>query len=461
LESEVLNRLREIVGEGYVLTSPEDLVCYSYDASQPTLDQLPGAVVIPGSVEEVVAILRLANEMGFKVVPRGSGTNLSGGTVPPPGGVVINMLRMDRILEVDERNLTATVEPGVITDALQREVESRGLFYPPDPASSAICTIGGNVAENAGGLRGLKYGVTKDYVLGLEVVLPTGEVLTTGSKCVKDVAGYSLTQLFIGSEGTLGLFTKITLKLIPVPDAKRTMLALFDEMEVASRAVSEIIASKVIPSTMEILDRTTLKYVEEYKGLGIPSDVEALLLLEVDGPMEVVRRDGERVKDICRRVGAREVRVAESEEGAEKLKEARKAALPALARVRPTTILEDVTVPRSEIAPMVQSIREIASRNDIQIAIFGHAGDGNLHPTCMTDERDEEEMKRVEAAFGEIFRRAVELGGTITGEHGVGLKKRPFLALAVGDEGIDTMRRIKQALDPNDILNPGKIFAPR
>lgn len=461
MESKVLNRLREIVGEGYVLTSPEDLVCYSYDASQPTLDQLPGAVVIPGSVEEVVAILRLANEMGFKVVPRGSGTNLSGGTVPPPGGVVINMLRMDRILEVDERNLTATVEPGVITDVLQREVESRGLFYPPDPASSAICTIGGNVAENAGGLRGLKYGVTKDYVLGLEVVLPTGQVLTTGSKCVKDVAGYNLTQLFIGSEGTLGLFTKITLKLIPVPDAKRTMLALFDEMEVASRAVSEIIASKVIPSTMEMLDRTTLKYVEECKGLGIPSDVEALLLLEVDGPMEVVRRDGERVKDICRRVGAREVRVAESEKRAEKLKEARKAALPALARVRPTTILEDVTVPRSEIAPMVKSIGKIASRYDIEIAIFGHAGDGNLHPTCMTDERDEEEMKRVEAAFGEIFRRAVELGGTITGEHGVGLKKRPFLALVVGDEGISTMWRIKQALDPNDILNPGKIFPPR
>jgi len=461
LENKVLNRLREIVGEGYVLTSPEDLVCYSYDASQPTLDELPGAVVIPGSVEEIVAILRLANEMGFKMVPRGSGTNLSGGTVPPPGGVVINMVRMDRILEVDERNLTATVEPGVITDVLQREVESRGLFYPPDPASSAISTIGGNVAENAGGLRGLKYGVTKDYVLGLEVVLPTGKVLTTGSKCVKDVAGYDLTQLFIGSEGTLGVFTKITLKLIPMPDAKRTMLALFDEMEVASRGVSDIIASKVIPSTMEILDRTTLKYVEEYKGLGMPSDVEALLLLEVDGSMEVVRRDGERVKDICRRVGAREVSVAESEEAAEKLKEARKAALPALARVRPTTILEDVTVPRSEIAPMVKSIREIASRYEIQVAIFGHAGDGNLHPTCMTDERDEEEMKRVEAAFGEIFRRVVELGGTITGEHGVGLKKRPFLVLVVGHEGINTMWRIKQALDPNDILNPGKIFAPR
>lgn len=294
--------------------------------------------------------------------------------------------------------------------------------------------------------------------MGLEVVLPTGKVLTTGSKCVKDVAGYNLTQLFVGSEGTLGLFTKITLKLMPMPEAEQTMLALFDEIEVAGRAVSEIIASKVIPCTMEILDRTTLKYVEEYKGLGMPSDVEALLLLEVDGPMQVVRRDGERVEDICRRVGAKEVRVAESDEEAKKLKGARNAALPALARMRPTTILEDVTVPRSEMAPMVRSIREIALRHKIDIAIFGHAGDGNLYPTCMTDERDEEEMKRVEVAFGEIFHRAVELGGTITGEHEVGLKKRPFLALAVDDEGINTMCRIKQALDPNDVLNPGKIF---
>ncbi len=235
MESKVLSRLREIVGEGYLLTSPEDLVCYSYDASQPTLDELPGAVVIPTSVEEIVAILRLANEMQIKAVPRGSGTNLSGGTIPPPGGVVINMVKMDGILEVDERNLTVTVEPGVITDVLQQEVEGRGLFYPPDPASSAISTIGGNVAENAGGLKGLKYGVTKDYVLGLEVILPTGEVLTTGSKCVKDVAGYNLTQLFVGSEGTLGLFTKITLKLIPMPEARRTMLALFNEIEAAQR----------------------------------------------------------------------------------------------------------------------------------------------------------------------------------------------------------------------------------
>jgi glycolate oxidase len=365
---------------------------------------------------------------------------------------------MNRVLEIDEENLTATVEPGVITDKLQAAVAATGLLYAPDPASSSVSTMGGNVAENAGGLRGLKYGVTGDYVLGLEAVLPTGEVITTGGKCFKDVAGYDLTSLLVGSEGTLGVVTQIVVRLIPPPEAKRTMLALYAQVEDAARSVSAIIAARVTPSTLEILDGTAIKYVEEHKGLGLPPGLGAMLLLEVDGPSMTVGREASRVAEICRGHGASEVTLANSEQEAIQLREARKSALPALARVRPTTILEDVTVPRSQIAPMVKSVNDIAQRYGLRIAIFGHAGDGNLHPTCMTDERDQEEMVRVKAGLREIFAAALQLGGTISGEHGIGLKKRPFLAQAVGQGRLDAMIRIKRTLDPNGILNPGKIF---
>jgi glycolate oxidase len=458
MDSEVLRELAGIVGEDDLLTSPEDLVCYSYDASQPTLDQLPSAVLSADSTEEVAAILRLANQRSFAVVPRGSGTNLSGGTIPLRGAVVLNLGRMNQILEVDSDNLTATMESGVITDQLQAAVAAKGLLYPPDPASSSVSTIGGNVAENAGGLRGLKYGVTGDYVLGLEVVLPTGEVMSTGGKCFKDVAGYDLTSLFVGSEGTLGVVTKITVRLIPLPQSKRTLLALYQQVEDASRSVAGIIGAHLIPATLEILDDSTIRYVEEFKGLGLPVDLGAMLLIEVDGRPAEVEEEASRVEDVCRRLGANEVKVASSIEEAVALREARKAALPALARVRPTTILEDVTVPRSQLAPMVKRIREIAQRHDVSIAVFGHAGDGNLHPTCMTDERDREEMARVEAALSELFAAALELGGTISGEHGIGLKKRPFLPQAVGQARLEAMVRIKNVLDPRGILNPGKIF---
>jgi glycolate oxidase len=458
MDTSTLRQLADIVGEEDLLTSPEDLVCYSYDASQPTSDQLPGAVVNADSTEEVAAVLRVANRMGFAVVPRGSGTNLSGGTIPLQGAVVLSLGRMNQILEIDADNLTVTVEPGVITDRLQAAVRPHGLLYPPDPASSSISTIGGNVAENAGGLRGLKYGVTGDYVLELEVVLPTGEVMTTGSKCFKDVAGYDLTSLFIGSEGTLGVVTRITVRLIALPRATRTLLALYRHVEDASRTVSGIIAAHLVPATLEILDGTTIRYVEDYRGLGLPSDLGALLLIEVDGPEAEVAEEASQIAEICHRRGADEVKVASGANEAVALREARKAALPALARIRPTTILEDVTVPRSQLPSMVKKVKEIAERHDVLIAVFGHVGDGNLHPTCMTDERDAEEMMRVEAALTEIFAAALDLGGTITGEHGVGLKKRPFLPQAVDQPALEAMVKIKNLLDPHGILNPGKIF---
>jgi len=308
-------------------------------------------------------------------------------------------------------------------------------------------------------LRGLKYGVTADYVMALEAVLPNGDIIRTGGKLAKDVAGYNLTQLLVGSEGTLAIITEATLKLIPIPETKQTMLALYQSMDEAARTVSEIISAKIIPATLEFLDQPTLKAVEDFAKIGLPTDVEAVLLIEQDGPHEIVGRDIKKMADICTAQGAVSVKIAETEVEALALTEARRSALSALARLKPTTILEDATVPRSEIANMVKAINEIAKKHNVTICTFGHAGDGNLHPTCPTDVRDKEEMKRVDAAFADIFAKAIELGGTITGEHGVGMMKAPFLEWKLGIEGILIMRAIKQSFDPHNIMNPGKIFA--
>jgi glycolate oxidase len=457
MDARVIKRLEEIVGRENVLTSIENKITYSYDAT-PSLASLPEAIVIPRTTEDISQILKLANEENFGVVPRGSGTGLSGGAVPLPNTIILLMNRWRKIIEIDTENLTALVEPGVITAQLHQEVERKGLFYPPDPGSMTISTIGGNVAENAGGLRGLKYGVTKNYVLGLEVVLPTGEILNIGGKNVKDVAGYNLKDVLIGSEGTLAVFTKILLKLIPKPQSSRTMLAFFDSIKTAGKTVSDIIANHITPATLEFLDNVTIKCVEDYAHLGLPTNVGALLLIEVDGHPAQVDEEARKIEEICRKNNATDLKVANSETEAMNLKTARRSAFAALARVKPTTILEDATVPRSFVPEMVEKIQEIANKYQIIIGNFGHAGDGNLHPTALTDERDKEEMKRVEQAFEEIFDFALKLGGTITGEHGVGLAKRRFLEKQYNEAGIEFMRKIKRALDPNGVLNPGKIF---
>lgn len=456
MEESFKKLLKTIVGAQYTLTDPESLAVYGYD-STPELESVPGVVVLPATGEEVAGILRLCHSAGVTVTPRGSGTNLSGGSLSA-GGVVIQTSRMNRIVEVDEENLTATVEPGVVTSALHREVESRGLFYPPDPGSMNISTMGGNVAENSGGLRGLKYGVTADYVMGLETVLADGEVLRTGGKVVKDVAGYSLNPLLVSSEGTLGIFTGITVKLIPKPQGKVTMLAHFPALHDAALAVSAIIAAKVIPATLEILDKVTIRCVEEYAHVGLPLDVDAVLLIEVDGHPVVIAEEAAAVADICRKHRSSFFQTAKDAEEALKLAAARRTALSALARMKPTTILEDATVPRSCIAAMLEVIQESARRHNVTIGTFGHAGDGNLHPTCLTDERDRDEVARAHAAFAEIFDAAIAMGGTITGEHGVGTAKKKYLPRLVGESGIKVMRGIKQAFDPTGILNPGKIF---
>src|SRR5512138_2145637 len=456
MEQSIISELKKIVGEQYTLSDRESLAVYGYD-STPELESLPGAVLLPGSSDEVARIMRLCSGSGITVTPRGSGTNLSGGSLSA-GGVVVQTSRLNRIIEVDEENLTATVEPGVVTSALHREVESRGLFYPPDPGSMNISTMGGNVAENSGGLRGLKYGVTADYVMGLETVLADGELLRTGGKVVKDVAGYSLNPLLVSSEGTLGIFTGITVKLIPKPRAKVTMLAHFPALQDAALAVSAIIAAKVIPATLEFLDKVTIKCVEDYAHVGLPLNVDAVLLIEVDGHPAVTAEDAASVEDICRRHRCSFFQTAQNADEALKLAAARRTALSALARLKPTTILEDATVPRSCIAPMLQVIQAAAAKYQVTIGTFGHAGDGNLHPTCLTDERDQDEINRAHAAFAEIFEAAIGMGGTITGEHGVGIAKKKYLPRLVGESGIRVMKGIKQAFDPKGILNPGKVF---
>lgn len=454
---EIIYQLQDIVGHENVYSDQASLLAYSYDSTA-QFQALPDVVIAPRSTEEVSAIVKLCNKHRIPIVPRGSGTNLCAGTTPLHGGLVLLFKHMDKIIEIDEDNLTATVQPGVITQDLIQTVEERGLFYPPDPGSMHISQIGGNISENSGGLRGLKYGVTRDYVLGLEIVLPNGEVIRTGGKLAKDVAGYDLTRLYVGAEGTLGIITEAILKLIPKPKYKRTMLALFHDIEAAAQSVSDIIASRIIPATLEFLDNATVRVVEDFAKIGLPTEADAILIIEQDGEEEVVQRDIEKIATLCRDNGAFDVSVANTEEEAEALLTARRAALSALSRLKPTTILEDATVPRSEIANMVRAITKIAKKYDLNICTFGHAGDGNLHPTCLTDVRNKDEMKRVEMAFEEIFKEAVALGGTITGEHGVGAMKLPYLHLKAGESGIDAMRQIKLALDPNNIMNPGKMF---
>lgn len=456
-DAALIDALKGIVGAENVLTEPIDIEPYAFDGTA-AIKQRPGCVVFPRERDQVAPCVYAITQAGVPLVTRGSGTGLSGGSVPIDGGVVLGLNHLDRVLEVDTANLTMRVEPGVITMHVDKQAAKHGLFYPPDPGSQKISTIGGNVAENSGGLRGLKYGVTRDYVMGLRVVLADGEEVWLGNQCVKDVAGYSLKDLFVGSEGTLGVVTEVLLKLLPRPAARRTMVATFDRMESAAQAVSDIIARKIVPCTVEFLDQMTIRCVEDYAKLGLPTDAAALLLLESDGHPAVVEEESTAMRQALVDNGAKRVETAETEADAERLRTARRAAFSALARVSPTTILEDVTVPRSELAAMVTFIAACAAKHQLRIGVFGHMGDGNLHPTFLTDERDEEEMHRVHLALAEIVDETLRRAGTITGEHGVGLAKKPFLKQQLGDASFALLKRVKQTLDPNGLLNPGKVF---
>jgi glycolate oxidase len=457
ISQSLLKEFQAFVGADNVFSEDTDRLAYSYDAAvlEPVM---PGLVVRPTTGEALGRVVRLCNQNRIPLTVRGAGTNLSGGTIPIADGVVVVTNALNRIEEINEEDMYAVVQPGVVTARLAAAVEAKGLFYPPDPGSQAVSTLGGNVAENAGGLRGLKYGVTRDYVMGLQFFDVDGEPIKTGSRTVKCATGYNLTGLMVGSEGTLGVFNKITLKLIPLPQDRKSMVAVFDEMAKASEAVAAVIASHVVPATLEIMDNFTIRAVEDHSHAGLPKEAAALLLIEVDGHPAQVEDDAAKVEAICRRKGAVDIRVAQSAAERDKVWAARRTALSALAKLRPTLVLEDATVPRSQIPAMVAAIQAISARYGIAIGTFGHAGDGNLHPTILTDRRDKAEWQKVEAAIADIFDRALALGGTLSGEHGTGIAKSCFLEKETSPATILYSKRVKAALDPNNILNPGKII---
>ncbi|MDH3454909.1 MAG: FAD-binding protein, partial [Desulfuromonadales bacterium] len=433
-----------------------DRICYSYDATQ--LSFLPDVVVHPGSTEEISRIMKLANAERIPVFPRGAGSGFSGGALPTKGGMVLCTERLDRILQIDEENLIATVEPGVVTEKFQQAVEKVGLFYPPDPASLKFSTLGGNVAECAGGPRCVKYGVTKDFIIGLEVVTPTGDIITTGGPTMKGVVGYDLTKLLCGSEGTLGIITRIIIKLLPLPEAKKTMLVLFGSIDGAAQAVSAIIRGKIIPTTLEFMDGRTLDCVRQATGLDVPAEARAVLIIEVDGDREFLDKQVSRIAEIIKPLGVVETRVATTPEESEALWQIRRSVSASLRKVNPDKFNEDICVPRSKVPEMIRKVDAIAEKYGVAIVNFGHAGDGNIHVNIMIDKKIPGELEKAEKAIEEVFKGALALGGTMSGEHGVGIAKAPYIPLEITPAAAIYMKAIKQALDPNNILNPGKIF---
>lgn len=456
MDAKIIDEIVHIVGKENALTALEHRKCYSYDAR--TDGVAPDMVVFPSSAEEVSQILILANRHVFPVIPRGQGTGLTGGSVPVNGGVVLVFTRMNKILEIDTENLIAIVEPGAITFEIQEEVARYGLFYPPDPASYKYSSIGGNAAECAGGPNSLKYGVTRDYVLGLEVVQPTGEIINTGVKTMKGVVGYDLTRLFVGSEGTLGVITKIILKLIPLPEAKATILALFREVEEAAESVSAIIAARIVPSAIEFMDKASIKCSEQANPMGFPEGLGGLLLIEVDGDNESIQSQAKKVQKIILEKNAVQCTMTQDPKEADTLWKARRTLSQATYNLNPVKIAEDVVVPRSKIPTLIRALEEMEKRFGIPILSFGHAGDGNFHVSIMIKDTPEDREK-AEDAVKEIFTETIKLGGTLSGEHGIGLSKAAYLGMELSPEVMNTMKKIKRLFDPNNILNPGKIFA--
>jgi len=455
VEERIKQALIGIVGEKNYNDSLIDMVSYSYDASE--YKHRPSCGVWPEKTEQVSEILKLANEEGIPVIPRGGGTGLTGMAVPLKGGIVLDLNHMNRIKNLSIEDRLVVVEPGVIYDDLVRALDPHGFFFPPDPASSQVCTLGGNVATNAGGVKGAKYGTTRDYVLGLQVVLPDGRIMRTGSQCIKSVSGYDLTKLFVGSEGTLGVVTEIILKINPKTTASTTALATFDDVEDAGRAVSEVMHSGVLPAVLEILGKEAIMAINQNTDLNLP-EVDAILLAETDGyTQDETDYQMSIVLDVFKKKNAREVKQAQSEEEAADLWAARKSAYAVLARLKTHQVLEDVTVPMSRIADALKGIQNISKKYNIMIATYGHAGDGNLHPQFVYDGYDEKQVKAKKDASDELFRMAVDLGGTLTGEHGIGMQKARYMCWEHDLVAMDVMRSMKRMLDPRNILNPGKM----
>ncbi|MDA8178076.1 MAG: FAD-binding oxidoreductase [Desulfobacteria bacterium] len=455
MHADALSALGNLFGDR-LRTSLETRICYSFDATGKMF--LPDAVVYPVNAEEVRQAVLLANLHRFPVVPRGAGSGFSGGSLPVHGGIVLSTERMDRIVAIDTENLYAVVEPGVVNGTLKEEARKKGLFYPPDPASLKFSTLGGNIAECAGGMCAVKYGVTRDYVLGLEAVLGTGELVRTGVATAKGVVGYDLTRMLVGSEGTLGIVTRATLRLIPLPESAATLLAFFPENRKSADAVNAIVAARVTPSAMELMDRTAIDCVQALMPVPLPEGTGSALLLEVDGPEGQVAREADLLTEVCRAHGAIEIRRASDARGRDELWKLRRSISPALRRLAPVKLNEDIVVPRSRLADMFAFLSDLSGRRNVRIVNFGHAGDGNIHVNIMISGADADETRRAEEAVAEVFRKTVEMGGTISGEHGVGISKAPFLEMEVGPLGVAVMKRLKECFDPNGILNPGKIF---
>ena len=457
LDQTIIEQLKTLTGKNNVLTKKVDMVAYSYDATADLPRQMPEVVVMPTSSEMVQQIVDLARTNRIAIYPHGAGTNLSGGTVPLKKGIVISFQKMNAILDIDAANLTAVVQPGVVIAALNSAVAPHGLIYPPDPGTVATATMSGSAAENSGGLRGLKYGVTKNYIMGMEVVLANGEKVRFGGKTVKNVTAYDFSNLFVGSEGTLGIITELTAKLIPAPKYRRTLMGVFKTLPDAGNAVAGIIAAQVIPATLEIMDKMTIRTVEDFAQIGLPVDAEGLLLVEVDGMSEdVVRAEAEAVmEEIIANNG--DCQKANTDQERDQLWTARRNALPALASLNNTVILEDATVPRSHITDMLISCQKISGKYNLTLGTFGHAGDGNLHPTILCDKHNQDELNRVHKAVDEIFKAALSSGGTLSGEHGIGIAKMKYLGDELGQSGLNLMRSVKESMDPEYVLNPGKM----
>jgi glycolate oxidase len=456
LSDRSFRKLCKIVGKSRCLKSKEDLSCYAYDATTKTY--LPDAVVLPKTAEEISDVLKLANQDEFIVVPRGAGSGMTGGSLAVKGGVILVMTLFNRILNIDRNNLTAHVQSGVVTSRLHDAVEKEGLFYPPDPSSMEFSTLGGNIAECAGGPRAVKYGVTRDYVLGLDVVLPTGEIIHTGVKTAKGVVGYDLTRLFVGSEGTLGVITGMALRLLPLPPVVKTMMAVFDNIEIAAETVSEIIRQGLIPRTIEFMDNASIRCAQNYLNTVLPVEAEALLIIEADGKEQEAIQLVTLIKDLCILKGAVNVNIAETKEAADAIWRARRSLSSALYEYGPDKINEDIVVPRSKIPDIVKKINQLRAKTGLTMVGFGHAGDGNIHFNIMLDKKNKKDLEKAEASIEELFDYTLELGGTISGEHGVGITKAAYVQKEIGPVELELMKKIKKIFDPKQILNPGKIF---
>ncbi len=452
----IIDRLRDEVSIDAVITDIEHMISYSYDATR--IERLPDALLMPKTPEDVASILRIANSEKVPVIPRGAGSGFAGGSVPARGGIILSLQKMDRIIELNRDDFYMVVEPGVVTRDIQKMAEAEGLFYPPDPSSVNFCTIGGNISTGAGGARGVKYGTTKDYVMGLEVVLPTGDIIFTGTRAPRSVAGYDLTRLIVGSEGTLGVITKAVLRLIPLPEKTVTVAAIFTATHNTIAAIEDIIRSGIRPSVIEFMDRESISVVRDLLPESVRETGEAMLISEVDGPEALIHDGLHKIEEICRKSGAIIISTARTPQDREKLWTARRSVSPALYKINPTKINEDIVVPRSKLSELMHEIDRIASSYKIQIVSFGHAGDGNLHINVMTDDKNAEEFGRAKMAVHELFQVTLRLGGSISGEHGIGMTKAPFLPMETGDKVISIMKGIKNTFDPDNILNPGKIW---